>query len=720
MTRKTFRRPILVRLFAMLGLTLLFVGLPMPMFSLEPVAEASAIGVPALVPSDGSELHEVGDLHDDGGRSAEAHAVHEEGGPRLRGRAERVQAFSMIGVALDEVPTEPVLIRVRETEGRWGEWSELSVSPDEGPDLNSDEGRAARSVDGYMSEPIWVADADGYELSVAESDSAGVNVVVVRESMRRVVVDATPAASGDYPVFDGLKSRSAWGARARKNPDTAPASNVRFAVVHHSVSSNNYGPADVPAQLRSIQAYHMDGRGWDDIGYNFVVDKFGGVWEGRAGSINDAVIGAHAAGFNSGSVGVMVLGTYTSTPASAAAKESVAKVIGWKFSQFGTPATGTTTEIAGTGSTRFTPGATVTIPRVVGHRDVGSTTCPGTIHGNLGSIRTRTIDAVAWFNATMKPIGAVEAASAGAGTATLSGWAIDRSTTGSAWIRASVAGVTRSFYTSLARPDIKARHGGDGKAGFVASFTGVPPGIQFMCATVKASNGLDERLGCKSVLVADPLGQSPVGRLDNVAVSPGRLTATGWALDPTSASAVSIALEVDGVVRSSGSANARSNTVPAAYLASHGQDRKFTAGAVAVPGGTHQVCVRAYNIGPDQGQDVLVDCAVVDVPAHSPGGVVESVGSNRSRKVDFTGWALDLEYTRPVDVKITIAGRSYVVPADRRRDDIAATYPGYGPNHGFAISVTADGGRQPYCVQAINIGAGANRTLACGTIDVVK
>lgn len=707
MVPKIPRRRVTSRVLALLGLTVLFVGLPVPVTAFESVADAFEIGIPEMKPSDGSELATVDDGHEF------------DTGHRLRGRADRVARFSMIGVSLTERPEEPVLIRVRETDGGWSEWIELPVNDVEGPDDNSAEGRAAAAVDGFRTEPVWVADADGYELSVAEPDADGSNVIVVRESTRRVIVDATPMASGDYPAFAGLHPRSDWGARARRNPGTAPASKVEFGVVHHSVSSNSYSAAQVPGQLRSTQAYHMDGNGWDDIGYNFVVDRFGGIWEGRAGSIAGAAIGAHAGGFNSGSVGVMVLGDYTSTQASAAAKESVAKVIGWKLSQFGTPATGTTTQTSA-GNAKYAAGTKITIPRVVGHRDVGATACPGTIHGQLGSIRARTADWVAWFNATMKPVGGIDSVSAGAGTASMTGWAIDRTAPGAAWIRASVAGVTRSFYTSLSRPDIVAQHGGDGKAGFVASFTDVPPGIQWLCATVKGVNGIDTRLGCQTVLVADPFGHSPVGRFDYAVGTAGRISVAGWALDPTSSSAVSIALEVDGVARAWGTAGGQSRSVPATYSGSHGQNRQFTATAVAVPAGDHQVCVRATNIGPDQGQDTLVDCAVVKVPSHSPGGVVESVASGRPRKVDLVGWALDLEYTRPVDVKVTVGGRSYVVRADRRRDDIAAAYPGYGPNHGFAISVTADGGRQPYCVQALNIGAGVDKTLACGTVDVVK
>ncbi len=81
--------------------------------------------------------------------------------------------------------------------------------------------------------------------------------------------------------------------------------------MHHSVTQNDYAPADVPGILRSIQAFHIDGRGWNDIAYNFAVDKFGGIWEARGGGITNAVIGGHAMGANSETTGVVTLGDFT-------------------------------------------------------------------------------------------------------------------------------------------------------------------------------------------------------------------------------------------------------------------------------------------------------------------------------------------------------------------------------------------------------------------------
>ena len=96
------------------------------------------------------------------------------------------------------------------------------------------------------------------------------------------------------------------------------------------MSGNTYTAAQVPAVLRSIQAYHQDAQGYNDIAYNFVVDRFGRIWEGRAGGITNVVVGGHSQGFNTGTVGVVALGDYA-PPWSRPRCRVVARVIAWKF-----------------------------------------------------------------------------------------------------------------------------------------------------------------------------------------------------------------------------------------------------------------------------------------------------------------------------------------------------------------------------------------------------
>ena len=84
--------------------------------------------------------------------------------------------------------------------------------------------------------------------------------------------------------------------------------------MHHTADTNNYTADQVPAMMRSIYRYHTVSRGWGDIGYNVIVDKYGRLWEGRFGGLASTVIGAHAGGFNTGTFGVSMLGNYDTTP----------------------------------------------------------------------------------------------------------------------------------------------------------------------------------------------------------------------------------------------------------------------------------------------------------------------------------------------------------------------------------------------------------------------
>ena len=163
---------------------------------------------------------------------------------------------------------------------------------------------------------------------------------------------------------------------------------MKLAVVHHSVTSNGYTRGSVPAMLRSIQAYHMDANGWNDIAYNFAVDRFGQVWEARAGGIDRAIVGGHAYGFNTESTGVVVLGDYGSAAPSGAAVDAVERVLAWKMALHQTPTTGTVTYRPSVG-THFGPeGTAVRVQRISGHRDVRQTSCPGaSLYARLPSIR---------------------------------------------------------------------------------------------------------------------------------------------------------------------------------------------------------------------------------------------------------------------------------------------------------------------------------------------
>ena len=185
--------------------------------------------------------------------------------------------------------------------------------------------------------------------------------------------------------------RRDWGAskcppRARPEYGT-----VRAAYVHHTVSLNDYTPEEAPSIVLAICRYHRNSNGWNDIGYQALVDKYGTLYEGRAGGLNRAVIGAQSQGFNAQTTGIASIGDNTSQPLPDVAMEALAGYLRWKLAVHGVPLSGQVTlTSAGGESSRYAAGRQVRVPRVLGHRDTNSTACPGSaLYAQLGDLRAR-------------------------------------------------------------------------------------------------------------------------------------------------------------------------------------------------------------------------------------------------------------------------------------------------------------------------------------------
>ena len=204
-----------------------------------------------------------------------------------------------------------------------------------------------------------------------------------------VVAPAATTANG-LPV--AVTTRAEWGANASYmswDPEYARAGHV---VVHHTAGTNSYSAGQSASIVRGIYYYHAVVLDWGDIGYNFLVDKFGTVFEGRSGSVAAPAgrmsIGAHARGVNTGTMGISMMGDYSTVSPSDAQLSSVGKMAGWFLKRAGiSDVTGWaglhvwTTE-------RYQAGSTISMPRILGHRDVGYTTCPGNVgYSKLGAIR---------------------------------------------------------------------------------------------------------------------------------------------------------------------------------------------------------------------------------------------------------------------------------------------------------------------------------------------
>ncbi|HVU93070.1 MAG TPA: N-acetylmuramoyl-L-alanine amidase, partial [Jatrophihabitans sp.] len=181
-----------------------------------------------------------------------------------------------------------------------------------------------------------------------------------------------------------------WGAdeslRGRNPGCGTPeyASNIKVAFVHHTDGPNNYSAAEVPAIIRGIYAFHVISNGWCDVGYNFLVDRFGRIWEGRYGGISKAVIGAQAGGFNTHSMGAAYIGTYVSVAPSSAAVSAMQHLLTWKLAINHRDPAGLAQLTSGGGpDARYPAGTVVTFPVIAGHRDADQTDCPGQAAYNL-------------------------------------------------------------------------------------------------------------------------------------------------------------------------------------------------------------------------------------------------------------------------------------------------------------------------------------------------
>ncbi|MEM7338569.1 MAG: DUF4214 domain-containing protein [Actinomycetota bacterium] len=189
-----------------------------------------------------------------------------------------------------------------------------------------------------------------------------------------------------------IQPRSAWTDRGwSSNSGCAGgpwySDRIQAAIVHHTVTSNTYRQDQVPDLLRAIQFSHVDINGWCDVGYNFLVDRFGTIWEGRAGGADRAVIGGHAKGFNTGTFGIALLGQHQqgARPAAVepgtASENAIAALARWKLGRHGVDPEGSTwvKNRSSSGVHRLQSGQWHLIPTVAGHRDVGVTSCPGSL-----------------------------------------------------------------------------------------------------------------------------------------------------------------------------------------------------------------------------------------------------------------------------------------------------------------------------------------------------
>jgi N-acetylmuramoyl-L-alanine amidase len=331
-------------------------------------------------------------------------AVHASAGARTAGALavttpalRAPHRFDLLGFRWSSAGRVDVRVRVR-TGRRWSRWVTAQSAEDHG----GDRGPPLRGTD-----PVWAGGADAFQLRLSRPvrglrvhfvNVTGTKTAVdrARTAVRRIAHAAMVAIAASAARAQGaagppeIVPRAAWGAD-QCPPRVEPSyGQVQLAFVHHTVTANDYAPDDSAAMVLAICRYHRNANGWNDIGYNFLVDRYGKVFEGRAGGVDQAVVGAQAQGYNTQSTGIANLGTYGQAPVSDAALGAMARLIGWKLPLHGAPVSGTVTVVSAGGSdNRHPSGTPVTFDRIAGHRDGDATECPGdALYAQLPALRS--------------------------------------------------------------------------------------------------------------------------------------------------------------------------------------------------------------------------------------------------------------------------------------------------------------------------------------------
>ncbi|MFL6109263.1 MAG: peptidoglycan recognition protein, partial [Marmoricola sp.] len=344
-----------------------------------------------------------------------------------------VHGYATVGVTWKPGTTlaeNQIKVQVRtEKNGTWSGWQAAAYHDDHGPDGAEAKGDRAERPG---TDPVVIGDVDRVQmravttgvkapadLELAVIDPGATNVVeqpAAIDTSKLPASDATAtsaapisstagtggdgsaATHGDGAAADpspasGIRlaamrtapkpfifSRAQWGANeSLRDKSSLRYGTIKTGFIHHTVNANTYTAEQVPALIRGIYAYHTQSRGWSDIGYNFLVDRFGRIWEGRYGGVDRPVVGAHTLGYNEYAFAMSAIGNYDIKQPSSAMVQAYGALFAWKLSLHGVDAASTKQQV---GSKVFRA--------INGHRDAASTACPGKyLYAKIPEIRKR-------------------------------------------------------------------------------------------------------------------------------------------------------------------------------------------------------------------------------------------------------------------------------------------------------------------------------------------
>lgn len=298
--------------------------------------------------------------------------------------------FATVGVtwAADR-GVAPIAASVRiHAAGRWSAWTDLGGADDVAPDPGSADvrGRTVRTG----TSPLWAGPSDGVQARVALTGPGR-----APRDLRVDLIDpgtsaadrsfgtpaAPPSSAGAAPGMPAIITRAQWGAdESIRTPPPSYSATVKIGFVHHTDTSNVYTAAQSASIVRSIYAYHVLSNGWSDIGYNFLVDRYGQVFEGRYGGMDRPVLGAHTGGFNTDSFAGSLIGNFTASTPPPAMIAALERLFAWKLSlHYRDPYRYDYLTSAGGATDKWPVGQNVLFSVIAGHRDADYTTCPGDV-----------------------------------------------------------------------------------------------------------------------------------------------------------------------------------------------------------------------------------------------------------------------------------------------------------------------------------------------------
>lgn len=324
-------------------------------------------------------------------------------------RPQAISGYGAVGVtwahgeAISEDGIE-VLVRTQE-DGTWSDWSTIDYHDDHAPDPGTPDALTDRPG----TDPLIIGDVDQVQVqATVDGESAtalpdDLKLAVVEPGTAEDTETETPAESAGQgetsyddefkdrtdgaislraakttPAMPTIYSRAQWGAdESIRNKSSLRYGTVSAGFVHHTVNANDYTEAQVPGIMRSIYAYHVKSRGWSDIGYNFLVDRFGRIWEGRYGGVDKNVVGAHTLGYNDYSFAMSAIGNFDVVEPPDVMLRAYGALFAWKLALNGVNPASTAQKVGKS-----------TFQAINGHRDAGKTACPGRyLYAQLPTIR---------------------------------------------------------------------------------------------------------------------------------------------------------------------------------------------------------------------------------------------------------------------------------------------------------------------------------------------